>query len=317
MAIASQRPGPSAERSGSFERGERRALGDAVWGRKAARLPDEGVLLLCTDLQGNRDDYERMKDLYDRELAAGRRCTLVFLGDLVHGPSPEFHEPGAWPSHLGTPYFDRSAELILDFEEFSRTASAFAILGNHEHAHIGGPVVPKFYPDEAAVLDEALGENRGRVHAFLRSWPLLAVGRCGVVLTHGAPRSTERDLAAFESLSYDGHEQVPLWAMHDAGTVGSLLWSRSASELQARALLRATSLDGQPNAFVVFGHDVVREGIEVIGDEQVCVSTSFALLDADKTYLRLDLARRYRSAGELRAGEEILRLYDAPHPDAR
>lgn len=292
-------------------------MGDAVWGRKLGRLPDEGVLLICTDLQGNRDDYDRMKDLYERELAAGHACTLAFLGDMVHGPSPEFHEPGAWPSHLGTAYFDRSADLILDFEGFSRTANTFSLLGNHEHAHIGGPVVPKFYPDEAAVLDAELGDDRQRIHAFFRTWPLVVAGRCGVVLTHGAPRATEPTASDFEKLTFDGFEDIPLWAMHDAGTVGALLWSRSATPAQARALLRTTSLDGDPNAFVVYGHDVVREGIERTGDEQVCLSTSFALLDPDKTYLRLDLARRYRSANDLRWGEEILRLYDPPHRDAR
>lgn len=292
-------------------------MGEAIWGRKLARLPDEGVLLVCTDLQGNRDDYDRMKDLYERELAAGHACTLAFLGDMVHGPSPEFHEPGAWPSHLGTPYFDRSSELILDFEEFSRSANTFSLLGNHEHAHIGGPVVPKFYPDEAAVLDEALGADRARIHDFFRAWPLAAAGRGGVVLTHGAPRAAEATAADFEALSYEGFQEVPLWAMHDAGTVGALLWSRAATAAQARSLLTVTSLDGAPNAFVVFGHDVVREGIEVIGSEQVCLSTSFALLDADKTYLRLDLSRRYRGAEDLRWGEEILRLYDAPHRRAR
>lgn len=317
MARPSQRPWLTADTSGAFARGSTRRLGPSVWDRRVARLPDQGVLLVCTDLQGNRDDYERMKDLYDREVAAGHDCTLVFLGDMVHGPSPEFHEPGAWPEHLGTPYFDRSADLILDFERYTRVERAFSILGNHEHAHIGGPVVPKFYPDEAAVLDEALGADRARVHAFLRTWPLVAVGRCGVVLTHGAPRGTEPDLDAFELLDYEGYRTIPLWAMYDAGTVGALLWARAASAEQARALLRATSVDGAPNAFVVYGHDVVQEGYARSGDEQVCVSTSFALFDEDKTYLRLDLGRRYRSAQELREGEEILRLYDVPHPSTR
>ena len=35
-----------------------------VWNRRVARLPDHGVLLVATDLQGNLADYERMKALY-------------------------------------------------------------------------------------------------------------------------------------------------------------------------------------------------------------------------------------------------------------
>ena len=144
---------------------------------------------------------------------------------------------------------------------------------------------------------------------------LVAVGPCGVVCTHGAPRATEADLDAFERLDYqhtpDGiaFDRIPLWRMIETGTVGALLWARAASAENARALLEATSLDGEPNAFVVYGHDIVREGYECIGDEQVCVSTSFGLFDRDKVYLRLDLGHRYRSAAELRLGHEIVKLY--------
>ncbi|MEZ4463823.1 MAG: metallophosphoesterase [bacterium] len=281
--------------------------------RKVARLPDAGALLVATDLQGNFKDYEALKAIYAAERAAGGAPVLAFVGDLVHGPSPDLLAPGAWPDHLGTPYADESARLLLDFEVFSRTERAFSLLGNHEHAHIGGPVVPKFYPDEAAVLDAALGPERERMHAFLRRFPLLAVGRCGVVLTHGSPGATEPDLDAFERLDYAGHAHLRINDMYKAGTLGALLWSRSATAAQAQALLRATSLDGRPNAFVAFGHDVVREGWERTGADQICLSTSYGLFDRDKVYLRLDLSRRYTSVHDLRPGHEIRRLY----PEAR
>lgn len=162
-------------------------------------MPAKGVLIYATDLQGNLRDYQRLKEIYDEEELRGHEPILGFCGDLVHGPSPDMLEPGAWPDHLGTPYSDRSAELVRDFERYSRTARTFSLLGNHEHAHIGGPVVPKFYPDEARVLEEALGEDRTRVRDFFRTFPLLAVAPCGAVLTHGAPRATEPTLADFES----------------------------------------------------------------------------------------------------------------------
>lgn len=287
-----------------------RALGDAVWGRKAARLPGEGTLLVCTDLQGNLGDYEAMKALYFAEERAGNRPVLLFCGDMVHGPSPDLHEPGAWPEHLGTAYRDASRELILDFEAFTRDHRAVSVLGNHEHAHIGGPRVPKFYPDEAAVLDAALGDERWRVHDFLRTWPLVAVAPCGAVFTHGAPRATEACLEDFEALTYDGFRRAPLGNMHALGTVGALLWARGATPAQARRLLAATALDGRPNAFVAYGHDVVAEGYEITGEEQICVSTSFGLHDRDKVFLRLDLSRRcYASVNDLREGVEILPLH--------
>jgi hypothetical protein len=286
-----------------------RLLGADVWDRRCARLPNRGVLLYATDLQGSLKDYERMKALYAIEEAAGNDPILAFCGDLVHGPSPDMHEPGEWPDYLGTPYRDESATLLRDFESFTKTARAFSLLGNHEHAHIGGPVVPKFYPDEAAVLDEALGADRPRMHAFLRTFPLLAVSECGAVLTHGAPRATEPDLASFERLAYAGYERVNINDMYCTDTVGALLWSRGASEEQARALLKATAINSRANAFVAYGHDVVREGFELIGDSQICFSTSYALFDERKVYLRLDLAAKYSSVHDLRVGHEILPLW--------
>ena len=279
-----------------------------VWGRKVARLPEQGVLLVATDLQGNLGDYEALKALLEHELGRGHHATLALCGDLVHGPSPDLNEPGAWPRHLGTEYRDASAELLVDFERYTRTHPAFALLGNHEHAHIGGPVVPKFHPDEAAVLDAALGEAAAGIHAFLKTWPLIAVAPCGVVLTHGAPGATMPSLDAFEQLDYAGYERVSINAMHRHDPLAALLWCRSATEAQARALLRTCGHDA---GVVAFGHDVVHEGFEATGASQLCVSTSYGLLDRDKVYLRLDLAARYRSVADLRAGVEIRSLYPA------
>jgi hypothetical protein len=272
-----------------------------VWNRRLARLPGQGVLLVATDLQGNRRDYERMKELY----AAEQDAILAFCGDLVHGPSPDMNEPGAWPDYLGTEYRDESAALVRDFEQWTRRERGFSLLGNHEHAHIGGPVVPKFYEDEAAILDAALGDDRARIHEFFRAFPLLAVAPCGVVLTHAAPRATEDDPDAFEQLSYDGYEGVPIQSMYAQDTLGALLWSRSATPEEARALLDAVG-----GALVVYGHDVVHEGYEKVGDEQLCLSTSYGVDDAYKFYVRLDLAARYASVHDLREGVEIRKLYN-------
>lgn len=278
-----------------------------AFGKKVARLPDHGRLIAATDLQGNLRDYRRVLEIFEEARAEGP-AILVLTGDLVHGPSPELLEPGAWPDHLGTPYADQSAELILDFLEYSERAPALALLGNHEHAHIGGPVVSKFHKDEAQVLERALGPAVPRVRAFMESFPLVATSRAGVVLTHGAPIATEADLEAFEALSYRGFEQTSVQGIYAQGTVGGLLWARGATEAQAEALLAAVGL-GAPGAFVAFGHDVVREGFDKTGQRQLCFSTSYGLYDADKVVLDLDLSRRYHSVHDLKVGQEIRPLW--------
>ncbi|MEZ4316454.1 MAG: metallophosphoesterase [Myxococcota bacterium] len=281
-----------------------RALAD-VWNQKVARLPADGVLLVCTDLHGNLADFERMLELYDAEEALGNRPVLAFCGDLVHGPSKRW--VSTWPSHLGTPFVDASAELICRFEEITRERRVFTIMGNHEHSHVGGPVVPKFYPDEAAVLERTLGDRADGIRDFMGTFPLVAVGPCGIVLTHGAPAATLPSAEAFEDLDYAGYDHLPFHSMCGLDVMGTLLWARGCGDSEAVALLMA--LTGSPDGVVAFGHDIVREGYAVEGPHHICVSTSFGVFDARKRYLRLDLGGRYASTGDLREGHEILHLY--------
>lgn len=279
----------------------------AWWGSKAFRLPDEGVLIVATDLQGNLEDFEQLAAIQRNEREAGHDAWLVLCGDLVHGPPPHLDED-EWPDYLGSFYVDRSAQLVLRYMDYVREHPSLCLLGNHEHAHVGGPMVSKFHIDEAAVLEATLGDDCERVRQFLCGLPLVAVARCGIACSHGAPYATERDAEGFESLRYDGYEHVPLWQMLDAGTVGGLLWARGATDRQAEALLSA--LHGRPDhGFVAYGHDIVREGYERIGPRQICVSTSFGLFDDAKTYLRLDLAASYADVNALREGIEIRPLY--------
>ena len=245
------------------------------WGRRVTRLPDNGVLIFATDLHGNYRDYCRLRDIYDTEESAGNRPVLVFCGDLVHGPNPEMNQPGAWPSHLGSAYTDESAALIRDYLAFSKRARTVCLLGNHEHSHIGGPPLSKFYLDEAGVLDRALGRDAQEVRRFFRSFPLIAWSPCGAVFTHGAPSATEANRADFESLQYDGYESTPIFTMALIDTVGALLWSRSAQPSQARAFLDVLSDDDRMQ-FVAYGHDIVHIGYDKIGLEQICGSACLA-----------------------------------------
>ncbi len=267
-----------------------------LWDRKVARLPDRGGLWVCTDLQGNLTDYERMKELQ------GPEELLLFLGDLVHGPGgwAEDH----WPDYLGKQYVDESRTLILDFERDSRTRPMLALMGNHEHSHVGGPKVAKFHRDEAAVLDEALGEERERVHDFLRTFPLLAVGP-GVVFVHGAPAATEPCVEDFELLDYAGYDQLSVRSMFGRDTLAELLWARCASTDRALDLLEVCT--GRREGVVVYGHDVVRSGWAAEDEHQLCLSTSFGCHDHAKTALWLDLAEQVRSVEDLIP--RLVRLY--------
>lgn len=276
-------------------------MGRILW------LPSRGRLFAATDLQGNLRDFQRLRDLFVKALRRGEDAYLLFTGDLIHGPSipPEF-----WPDYLGDFYRDQSPEVV---EEFALLAEQFpgrvhSLLGNHEHAHIGGPSTAKFHEDDVLALESAIGPKRAeRFRALFRTFPLIAVAPCGIVFTHGAPAAEAVSPQEVESLIYEGYEEATYEDLARDRILGPLLWARGCEPSRARAFLQA--LTGSVGRIAAFGHDVVPHGYETTGDEQICFSTSFGLYDQDKVYLDLDLAGRYLSVADLREGIEICKLY--------
>ena len=116
-------------------------------------------------------------------------------------------------------------------------------------------------------------------------------------------------VADLESADLSGAQYASPLEVLDTPVVGKVLWARAASAAEARRFLRATG-----GTIAVYGHDVVPEGYETVGDEQICVSTSFGLFDQNKVYLSLDLGARYRGVQDLRVGYEILPLYPQKAP---
>ena len=52
---------------------------------RVLRLPDRGLLLVCTDLQGCMRDYDRMVELFEQALIDHHGdAHLLFTGDLIH-----------------------------------------------------------------------------------------------------------------------------------------------------------------------------------------------------------------------------------------
>jgi hypothetical protein len=146
---------------------------------------------------------------------------------------------------------------------------------------------------------------RGIIHTFA----LAAVSKCGAVFTHGAPAAQIDSLVELEAADLSGaHYASPLEVL-DTPVVGKILWARSATDAEARRFLRATN-----GTMAIYGHDVIPEGFETIGETQMVVSTSFGVFDANKVYVSIDLAGKYRHVHDLRIGHEILPLYPDKAP---
>ena len=269
---------------------------------RVLQLPAAGRLLVCTDIQGNLRDFSRMIEIFDQE---GPDAHLVFTGDLVHGPDPETEE--RWPSFLGTPYRDASPEVIEAFLAARDRAPGrvHALLGNHEHAHIGGPVVAKFYPDEAAALEDRLdADGVERLRETFRAFPLVAVAPCGVVLLHAAPSAPVEGPDTLRDLDLSGYDDLRFPEFVRVPVLGPLLWSRMATDAQAERFVQAFGAE-----LAIYGHDIVREGYAADGPRMLCLSTSFGVQDPLKTYVSLDLSARYTSTADLRPDHELLPLW--------
>lgn len=276
------------------------------------RLPDHGHLIVCTDLQGCLRDFDRIVELFreSRERTNGD-SHLLFTGDLVHGPHIDEDD---WPDFLGEYYRDQSGEVVEGYVEIRRELPGFvhAIMGNHEHGHVGGPHTAKFAIDEVALLENILGPQRSQwLREVLCELPLIAIAPCGAVFTHGAPAAEIDSLKEIEDAQIDLTKLVvdsPV-DIFQVPVVGPLLWARSASPDAARRFLSAVG-----GTISLYGHDVIPEGFERVGDEQMIVSTSFGVFDSNKIYLDLDLSARYESVYDLEIGSEICPLYPDKAP---
>lgn len=277
---------------------------------RVLRLPDHGRLLVCTDLQGCMRDYRRMVELFEQALRAHRGdAHLLFTGDLIHGPHID---PEDWPDFLGEYYRDASGEVMTAYSNLAAKypGRVHALLGNHEHGHIGGPHTAKFAADEVALLEQILGPTgTARMRAIIHTFALAAIAPCGAVFTHGAPAAQVDSVAEIEQVDLSGAGLSSPLEVLDTPVLGRILWARSATEAEAQRFLRAVG-----GSLSIYGHDVIPEGFETVGDEQIVVSTSFGLSDANKVYVSLDLAGRYRSVRDLHIGEELLPLYPDKAP---
>ena len=277
---------------------------------RVLRLPDKGRLIVCTDLQGCMRDFKRIVEVFEAALHKyGGDAHLIFTGDLIHGPHMEEEE---WPEFLGEFYRDQSGDVVIAFAQLASQyhGRVHALLGNHEHGHIGGPHTAKFAADEVILLEEILGPAASaRMRGILNTFSLAAVAPCGAVFTHGAPAAQINSIADIEAADLSGREYNSPLDVLDTPVVGKILWARSAKQTEAKRFLKALG-----GTISIYGHDVIPEGYECIGDEQIIVSTSFGVFDSNKVYVSLDMAAKYRTVKDLRVGHEILPLYPDKAP---
>jgi hypothetical protein len=288
---------------------------------KLLRLPAHGKLLVASDLHGNYRDFLHIAARFEQ---LGPDAHLLFLGDLIHGP---YLSPTEWPTDAplghplcGRPYRDESPAVLLGLALLSDRypGHVHVLLGNHEHAHIGGPRTALFARDDAAALEQRLGiEASLHMASSFRSLPLVARAPCGLFFSHAAPAAELLGPEDFESIDYRryiaprrfdrnrGHKSLKPGEL-PAKLLGQLLWEHVLPPFKAQTLLSLVSAN-----IAVYGHTIIPTGYQTIGDEQIVLSSSFGMDDQSKTMLLLNLEEHYFSVENLRSGIELVPLYPA------
>lgn len=286
---------------------------------KLLRLPGHGKLLVASDLHGNYRDFLTIADRFER---LGEDGHLLFLGDLVHGP---YLEPRSWPTDAppghplwGEPYRDESPAVLLGVQLLSERhpGRVHVLLGNHEHAHIGGPRTALFARDEATLLEQRLGiEASLHMASFFRSLPIVAWAPCGLFFCHAAPAAELIRIDDFENIDYrryvaprrsDKLRATKSYKPGDfpARLLGQLLWEHVLPPFKAQSILARVSAN-----IAVYGHTIIPTGYQTIGYEQLILSSSYGMRDGKKTVLLVDLDEHYLTVESLRPSIELLPLY--------
>jgi len=270
--------------------------------RRVVVLPNNGKLLVSTDVHGNFEDFSRLR----QHFFAARENGPVFwaiLGDIVHAPCPsaKLRDPRLYDYEDGSvEIVEAISELVVEFPD-----EVFFVLGNHDWAHVGGPRTRKFYPDEVAFLESKMSlRERNQMKSLFNEALLGIVTPCGAFLSHGVPGVVLESVEELNGIDFamGPHNE------RQKEILFSVLTSYGQPEQEARAFLDSVSSAGARQNFVIHGHDRDEVGFFLDGETAFCPVIFGAPRD-NKRYLVLDLSAEYLNPASLREDLEILRLY--------
>ncbi len=298
---------------------------------------DEGKILISSDIQGNWDDYKRVRDRFDRLKKEGRADILVFDGDLVHGY---------------TGYEDKSLEILDDLID-NQDQSVIPVLGNHELMHIYHMKIGKGdIEDFAGPLEDRIedsGKGRERYVKLMKKMPYAIRTKGGVTILHTGANPPMAGMLANEGYrglleKTDGFELIKnldhnlllneltkvakkidglsedyfddgylpvLGDVFSQSDIGCYLWDvffngneeeygRWEYGLMLEKFLKTMSHGNREQRFLIAGHMKAKEGYEVVLEKQLRISTSHgAKNDSKKTLALVDASRKYSRIDEL------------------
>jgi len=289
---------------------------------------DQGRLLVASDIQGNWEDYCKIRSRFSSLKAEGKADILVLDGDLIHG------YPG---------YVDNSVRILDDLID-NPDPAVIALLGNHELMHIYHMRVQKAGRSFVEPFEQQIAYDREKYVGFMKRMPYAIRTLGGVLINHtGAScviafAESDGVFSGINSLNHDDilnylkqeikesmkgiERELPenffdkympaIGSLFARMEIGTFLWDVFFNKNEydphkeyafgypfiLEDFLQAMSI-GRPQNFLISGHIEVPSGYQVVEDRQLRICSSYGAEESRKTLVLVDASRNYQSIQEL------------------
>lgn len=279
-------------------------------------LPDKGTVYVATDFQAQWSNFDRwltQTKLVER-IEAGEDVYGLILGDAVD------HKPG---DPIFEPYGDlKIVDRIIQLQAQLGAERLIYLRGNHEFASADAYAMLKKAGMNADNRRDMIAQLYQTAHGayfkqfnfiermtdehydYLTSLPTIAVGKNGFVGVHAGTSRSAKNLADLVRPSKK--------------VLDELLWGRPTIVLRSGYTPSQTAeflkrIGGQVLAvghtpLAAFSKDEVGDGVARLGKHQLIFSTGYGAEPGVRSYLTIDLSKRYNAVTELKYGAEIYPL---------
>ena len=276
-------------------------------------LPDKGTVYVATDFQAQWSNFSRwltQTKLVER-IEAGEDVYGLILGDAVD------HKPG---DPVFEPYGDvKIVDRIMQLQEQLGEERLIYIRGNHEFASADAYAMLKKAGMNANNRRDMISQLYQTAHGpyfkqfnfiermtdahhdYLTSLPTIAVGKNGFVGVHAGTSRSAKNLADLARPSKKVLDEL-LWGRPTVALSSGYTPSHTAEFLK-RIGGRVLAVGHTPVSF--FPEDEIRDGVARLGAHQIIFSTGYGASPGVRSYLAIDLSKRYNAVTELRYGAEI------------
>ncbi len=276
-------------------------------------LPDKGTVYVATDFQAQWSNFNRWltQTKLVEQIEAGEDVYGLILGDAVD------HKPG---DPIFEPYGDvKIVDRIIQLQGQLGAERLIYLRGNHEleSANIYAmlkkagmnpdnrrDMIARLYQTiEGAYFKQFnfIERMTDEHYNYLMNLPTVAIGKNGFVGVHAGTSRSAKNLADLVRPSKK--------------VLDELLWGRPAIVLRSGYTPAQTAefLKKIGGRVLAVGHtpvgsvpkDAVSDGVARLGKHQVIFSTGYGAAPGVRSYLAIDLSKRYNAVTDLKYGAEI------------